>query len=86
MESSILCTYIFSIAVGRTGTSSEHVDQHVYVLPSQEAKIVWLVSICHADFKYYYYLSSMMLRENSPHTFTVLDFYELFFRLKCYQF
>lgn len=30
------------IAVGRTGFSSEHVDQHIMVLPSDEAKRVWL--------------------------------------------
>lgn len=32
------------IAVGRAGASSEHVDQHVFVLPSYEAKKNWLVS------------------------------------------
>mmetsp|Transcript_11890 Transcript_11890/g.22262 ORF Transcript_11890/g.22262 Transcript_11890/m.22262 type:complete len:690 (-) Transcript_11890:8114-10183(-) len=30
------------IAVGRTGSSSEHVDQQIMVLPSNEAKLVWL--------------------------------------------
>ena len=35
---------LYSIAVGRTGSSSEHVEQHVLVLPSQESKMIWLVS------------------------------------------
>ena len=33
------------IAVGRTGSSSEHVDQHVLVLPSYDAKVTWLVEM-----------------------------------------
>lgn len=33
------------IAVGRTGSSSEHVDQYVLVLPSYEAKITWLKEV-----------------------------------------
>ena len=33
------------IAVGRTGSSSEHVDQHIMVLPSIEAKLQWLVEM-----------------------------------------
>jgi ATP-dependent RNA helicase DDX42 len=33
------------IAIGRTGSSSEHVDQHVMVLPSTEAKRQWLVEM-----------------------------------------
>jgi len=33
------------IAVGRTGTSSEHVDQHVLVLPSYDAKLTWLLEM-----------------------------------------
>ena len=33
------------IAVGRTGASSEHVDQHVMVLPSHDAKIRWLLEM-----------------------------------------
>eukprot|EP00804_Cyclotella_cryptica_P008392 CCRYP_003913-RA/>CCRYP_003913-RA protein AED:0.14 eAED:0.14 QI:626/1/0.75/1/1/1/4/0/674 len=33
------------IAIGRTGSSSEHVDQHVMVLPSAEAKRHWLVEM-----------------------------------------
>ena len=33
-----------SIAVGRTGSSSDHVDQQVLVLPSYESKKIWLVS------------------------------------------
>ena len=30
------------IAIGRTGASSEHVDQHVMVLPNRSSKIQWL--------------------------------------------
>jgi Superfamily II DNA and RNA helicases len=30
------------IAVGKTGSSSEHVNQQIMVLPSNEAKLVWL--------------------------------------------
>jgi len=42
--------YIFQnarsrIAIGRTGASSEHVDQHVMVLPSRDSKIQWLVEM-----------------------------------------
>lgn len=33
------------IAIGRTGTSSEHVDQHIMVLPSTMAKQQWLVEM-----------------------------------------
>jgi superfamily II DNA/RNA helicase len=33
------------IAIGRTGTSSEHVDQHIMVLPSTEAKRQWLIEM-----------------------------------------
>jgi len=33
------------IAVGRTGSSSEHVTQHVLVLPSREAKKQWLIEM-----------------------------------------
>jgi len=33
------------IAVGRTGSSSEHVDQHILVLPSHEAKVAWLIEM-----------------------------------------
>ena len=44
-----LFPYIFlffiRIAVGRTGTSSEHVDQHIMVLPSIAAKRQWLVEM-----------------------------------------
>jgi len=37
--------YPIRIAVGRTGSSSEHVDQHVLVLPSHEAKVAWLIEM-----------------------------------------
>lgn len=33
------------IAVGRTGTSSEHVDSHVMVLPDANAKAQWLLEM-----------------------------------------
>ena len=33
------------IAVGRTGTSSEHVDSHVMVLPDANAKTQWLLEM-----------------------------------------
>ncbi|KAL7539455.1 hypothetical protein ACHAXR_009301 [Thalassiosira sp. AJA248-18] len=33
------------IAVGRTGSSSEHVDSHVMVLPSRDAKVQWLLEM-----------------------------------------
>ena len=33
------------IAIGRTGSSSEHVDQHVLVLPSYHAKVAWLAEM-----------------------------------------
>lgn len=33
------------IAIGRTGASSEHVDSHVMVLPSRDAKIQWLMEM-----------------------------------------
>lgn len=33
------------IAVGRTGSSSEHVDSHVMVLPSKDAKTQWLLEM-----------------------------------------
>lgn len=33
---------IYRIAIGRTGASSEHVDQHVMVLPNRNAKVQWL--------------------------------------------
>lgn len=37
------CTRIaYRIAIGRTGASSEHVDQHVMVLPNRSSKIQWL--------------------------------------------
>ena len=35
----------FRIAIGRTGTSSEHVEQHVMVLPSDEKKRAWLMEM-----------------------------------------
>ena len=33
------------IAIGRTGASSEHVDQHAMVVPSRDSKIQWLVEM-----------------------------------------
>ena len=33
------------IAIGRTGSSSEYVDQHVLVLPSHNSKLTWLVEM-----------------------------------------
>jgi len=33
------------IAVGRTGSSSEHVDQHIIVLPSHDSKLAWLIEM-----------------------------------------
>jgi len=33
------------IAIGRTGASSEHVDSHVMVLPSYDAKKQWLMEM-----------------------------------------
>ncbi|KAL7544287.1 hypothetical protein ACHAWF_007671 [Thalassiosira exigua] len=33
------------IAIGRTGASSEHVDSHVMVLPSRDAKVQWLLEM-----------------------------------------
>lgn len=45
----LVSIYIFRffirIAVGRTGTSSEHVDQHIMVLPSIAAKRQWLMEM-----------------------------------------
>lgn len=37
--------HVDRIAIGRTGTSSEHVDQHIMVLPSVEAKRQWLIEM-----------------------------------------
>ncbi len=31
-----------SVAVGKTGSSSEHVQQHVFIVPSLEAKKLWM--------------------------------------------
>lgn len=36
---------MYRIAVGRTGTSSQHVQQHVMVLPSVHAKQQWLLEM-----------------------------------------
>ena len=33
------------IAVGKTGSSSEHVDQHIIVLPSHDSKLAWLIEM-----------------------------------------
>ena len=33
------------IAVGETGSSSEHVDQHIIVLPSHDSKLSWLIEM-----------------------------------------
>ena len=45
MVALLLLLLVYRIAIGRTGTSSEHVDQHIMVLPSLEAKRQWLIEM-----------------------------------------
>ena len=41
----VVFAFAFRIAVGRTGESSEHVQQHAMVLPSYVAKKEWMLEM-----------------------------------------